>query len=66
MVSAEERRAVLNCRHSLDRLCARPMKSVAKSKEERQPLIEGSDLVPRKLTEHTPDPPLVDRSQMVD
>jgi hypothetical protein len=42
------------------------MKSVAKSEEERQPLIHGSDLFPRKLTKHTPNPPFVDRSQMID
>jgi hypothetical protein len=53
-------------RRSLDRWHIRPMKPVAQAEEERQPLIDGSDLFPRKLTEYAPDPPLVDRSQMVD
>jgi hypothetical protein len=42
------------------------MKPVAKSEEESQPLIDGSDLFPRKFTEDTPDSPFVNRSQMVD
>jgi hypothetical protein len=42
------------------------MKPAAKSEEERQPFIDGRDLFRRKFTEHAPDPPLIDRSQMVD
>ncbi len=42
------------------------MKPVAKAEEDRQPLVDSSDLFPLKFTEHAPDPPLIDRSQMVD
>jgi hypothetical protein len=37
------------------------MKPVAKSEEERQPLIDGSDLFPRNFTEHAPDSELHSR-----
>jgi hypothetical protein len=38
----------------------RALKPVAKAEEDRQPLIDGSDLLPRKFTEYSPDPPLID------
>src|ERR1039457_7702049 len=50
----------------LHRRRARPMKPVAEAEESRQPLIHCRDLFPRKLPKHPPDPPLIDRSQMVD
>src|ERR1039457_594737 len=42
------------------------MKPVANAEEDRQSLIDGSYLFPRKFTEYAPDPPFVDRSQLVD
>src|ERR1019366_1715801 len=42
------------------------MKPVAKAEEDRQSLIDGSYLFPRKFTEDAPDPPFVDRPQLVD
>ena len=42
------------------------MKPAGKTKEDRQPLIDGSDFFPRKLTEDAPDPPFVDWAQLVD
>ena len=38
-------------RRSLDRWRARPIKPVAKAEEDRQPLIDGTDLFRRKFTE---------------
>lgn len=36
------------------------MKPVAKAEEDRQSLIDGSDLVSRKFAEYAPDPSFVD------
>jgi hypothetical protein len=36
------------------------MQPFANAEKERQPLIDGGDLFPRKLPEYAPDPPLVD------
>jgi hypothetical protein len=38
------------------------MKAVAKAEKERQPLVNSSDLLLWKLTEHAPDPSLINRS----
>src|SRR5260370_21762549 len=52
-------------RRSVDRWRVGPLPA-ANAEEEREALIDGSDLFPLKLTEHAADPPLVDRSQMID
>ena len=44
---------------SLDWWRARLVKLVAKAEEQGQPLIDGGHLRPPKLTEHPPDPSLV-------
>src|SRR5260370_37374559 len=53
-------------RCSLDRRRTRAMQPVANAAEDRQPLIDRGDLFSRKFPYHGPDPPLVDRSQLVD
>lgn len=47
-------------RRSLDRRRVLAMKPVAEAEEDRQSLIYGSYLFPRKFTEDAPDSPLVD------
>jgi hypothetical protein len=42
------------------------MKAVPEAQEHRQSFVDRSDLFPCKLPEHSPDPPLIDRPQMVD
>ena len=51
---------------SLDWWRARIVKPVAEAEEQGQPLVERGQLPRRKLAKHAPDPPLVNRSQMVD
>src|SRR5437763_1160844 len=50
----------------LDRLRVRTVKPTAEAEEDRKPLIAGSGVFPRKLTNDAPDPPLINRSQLVD
>jgi hypothetical protein len=42
------------------------MQRVAEAEENCQPFIHRSDLGARKFAEHTPDPPLIDGSKMID
>jgi hypothetical protein len=51
---------------SLDGWRVDAMKPVAEAEEDRQPLIDRGDFFPRKFAEHATDPPLVNRSQVVD
>lgn len=61
-----QRRDDLNRRTLLNRRRLGQMDLSAQAQEQCQTLIEGDDLLPRQLSEHAPDPPLVKRSQMVD
>ena len=45
---------------------SRRTKPIAKAKEDREPLINGANLILAKFTEYAADPPLIDRSQMID